>query len=767
MKRISFLLLFLIVMIFCCGCSSGAGGSSEDAAASDGSTQELVEYPASKLKASAIYGFAKTQDGYMCIGENSKGERVKLTAKTLDGGFEEETMYLGPSVTDADMLSAAYIEEDGGSYLALSSISEDRSVTSMIMHVLPSGVLKILAEGIEGNVKNIRMLDDGYIAGCSDGVIRRFSMEGDVLYTIDSGEYTDMCVAGDKIVVLNERNILTYNVSDGKAVDTITSFDEVMTDGLAETFNTKGMDALSCKNIMKYDDAEGKLYIMLSNGLFEYKLDDKLGIRLISFTDSDIAYDYAIEDKNTFVTIVGNQNGKKNMVVYSSDTKYAALDSEKNDTHKNVTLYSLYYMNSYENLITFFEGNHEDMSIDYIWGVDDENGISESDAISSLNTQLLAGEGPDVIIMDGLNVRSYEDTGVLMELSQVYDEIIQKNPDCLETVLNTYRRDDGTMYAIPSMESFIALVGHGDEIKDVKDVPALVDYIHSKDIPKQGNDLRFYYWQCFFDTLYPVYAADIVDINGNYDKDMLRKFLEDVKTLYDAEMERTTQEQIDEFAATYPPYEEIIKKSVNCLYMDYLFNREWSGQEMAFVNMRTVVEPRYVYSIIEDNYPGNEVNTINADYDYAIWGNGNGNVYMPNTILAINNKEENKATAIEFVVELFSPSSQEFYTGVDYGNPSNMDAVRLANEFALSVGTPGGGSGDLGGVVYSEWDYWRTDEFLEDYISKLRSLETPANPDVRVKNMIRDNVEDYMEGNMSLDDTFDAIDKLLEVYISE
>ena len=80
------------------------------------------------------------------------------------------------------------------------------------------------------------------------------------------------------------------------------------------------------------------------------------------------------------------------------------------------------------------------MSIDYIWGVDDENGISESDAISSLNTQLLAGEGPDVIIMDGLNVRSYEDTGVLMELSQVYDEIIQKNPDCLETVLNTYRR---------------------------------------------------------------------------------------------------------------------------------------------------------------------------------------------------------------------------------------------------------------------------------------------------------------------------------------
>ncbi len=58
-----------------------------------------------------------------------------------------------------------------------------------------------------------------------------------------------------------------------------------------------------------------------------------------------------------------------------------------------------------KNLITWYESDHSDITVQYIWGVDDQNGISEKDAISSLNTQLLAGEGPDVIIMDGLNVK--------------------------------------------------------------------------------------------------------------------------------------------------------------------------------------------------------------------------------------------------------------------------------------------------------------------------------------------------------------------------
>ena len=111
--------------------------------------------------------------------------------------------------------------------------------------------------------------------------------------------------------------------------------------------------------------------------------------------------------------------------------------------------------------------------------MDDQNGISEKDAISSLNTQLLAGEGPDVIIMDGLNVKSYESTGVLMDLSQVLDDIQKENTSCLKNVLYTYENQDGSVYAIPAMETFTAVIGPETEIRDVIDVQSLVAYINS------------------------------------------------------------------------------------------------------------------------------------------------------------------------------------------------------------------------------------------------------------------------------------------------
>ena len=104
--------------------------------------------------------------------------------------------------------------------------------------------------------------------------------------------------------------------------------------------------------------------------------------------------------------------------------------------------------------------------------------------------------------MDGLNVGSYEDTGVLMELSKVYDDILQENPDCLENVLNAYRNSDGSIYAIPAMETFTAIIGPENEVKNVTDARSLAAYISSQDRPEYGNDLSFYYWECYFDTRY-------------------------------------------------------------------------------------------------------------------------------------------------------------------------------------------------------------------------------------------------------------------------
>ena len=185
-----------------------------------------------------------------------------------------------------------------------------------------------------------------------------------------------------------------------------------------------------------------------------------------------------------------------------------------------------------------------------------------------------------------------------MELSKVYDDILQENPDCLENVLNAYRNSDGSIYAIPAMETFTAIIGPENEVKNVTDARSLAAYISSQDRPEYGNDLSFYYWECYFDTLYPVYASEIVDSDGNYDAEMLRKFLEDLKLLYDTEMERTTQDQIDEWTAEWGSYSDQVKRAINSEYMSPLFNRSWSGRKSAFVNMKTMGESWRFYTTI-------------------------------------------------------------------------------------------------------------------------------------------------------------------------
>ena len=42
----------------------------------------------------------------------------------------------------------------------------------------------------------------------------------------------------------------------------------------------------------------------------------------------------------------------------------------------------------------------------YEVGMDGEDGVTKEDAIRKLNTRILAGDGPDVIILDGLPVDS-------------------------------------------------------------------------------------------------------------------------------------------------------------------------------------------------------------------------------------------------------------------------------------------------------------------------------------------------------------------------
>ena len=78
----------------------------------------------------------------------------------------------------------------------------------------------------------------------------------------------------------------------------------------------------------------------------------------------------------------------------------------------------------------------------------DDNGVTLEDALKTLSTDILAGNGPDVLILDGMPVDSYVEKGILTDISDVVDEV--KASDGLVDSIVKDSTKDGKIYAIPT-----------------------------------------------------------------------------------------------------------------------------------------------------------------------------------------------------------------------------------------------------------------------------------------------------------------------------
>ncbi len=68
--------------------------------------------------------------------------------------------------------------------------------------------------------------------------------------------------------------------------------------------------------------------------------------------------------------------------------------------------------------------------------------MTTSDAIRTLNTEVMAGEGPDILFMDGLPVNSYIEKGLLADVSDVMNPLISDGK-----LLKTLQRPTNQMTA--------------------------------------------------------------------------------------------------------------------------------------------------------------------------------------------------------------------------------------------------------------------------------------------------------------------------------
>jgi ABC-type glycerol-3-phosphate transport system substrate-binding protein len=90
------------------------------------------------------------------------------------------------------------------------------------------------------------------------------------------------------------------------------------------------------------------------------------------------------------------------------------------------------------------------------------------DAVRTLNTDLLAGTGGDVLILDELPLRQYVAKGVLAPLDGALAGI-----DFLPGVLAGSRAEDGALYAMPARFLVPTLWGSGTAVRNIDSLETL------------------------------------------------------------------------------------------------------------------------------------------------------------------------------------------------------------------------------------------------------------------------------------------------------
>lgn len=118
---------------------------------------------------------------------------------------------------------------------------------------------------------------------------------------------------------------------------------------------------------------------------------------------------------------------------------------------RELTVYSLEEIGWIRYAGQLFQKEHPDVLVRYETGMEGDNAISKEDALKSLNTRLLAGDVPDVLVLDNMDIEQYADKGVLKELDGILQPYLDDGILCRNIVEGMRMTDKEKIYSVPMM----------------------------------------------------------------------------------------------------------------------------------------------------------------------------------------------------------------------------------------------------------------------------------------------------------------------------
>ena len=763
-KTVCLLSVIMMMMSLAAGCggqeeAAGSGGQDGEGAGQQATMGRYVEternLPDPLEEAGGIY---KLPDGQLVL----IGRQGELFVSKDNGAvweqdsrqwLKETATAAGAYIMDVKMdskgnMGIVYAEDDGA--------ESGETAVKCVLLMADDTVVPIALSGAAAEESIDRFWisgDDRYFVSTTSGNLYEVKEDGSSrLYLTAEGYPQTVCFQGS-LMILDGYELkapLLYDMEKEAYVE-----DETLAAFVQDNYADRGFNGAGWQNMCLFPGEDDVIYLAGRKGLHRHVIGGAGMEQIIDGRLSRLGNPQYGTRGMVFLEsgefLAASDNGK--LIQFTYDPDRVAVPKEK------LKVYSLEKNVDLSTAVSFYQIQNPDVFVEYEVGMDEGEAVTREDAVRKLNTKILAGEGPDVLLLDGLPVDSYMEKGMLAELNALVEEL---GTEVFENLITAFAKED-RIYAVPGQVRLPVVMGRADAVSGITGAADLADRIEEmrRELPHQ--DLIGHGCEKAILKICAIFSAqDWKDGNGEIDTDAIAGFLTQGKRIYEAQMDGLEEKSVERLQQSIEAHEQYEGE-------DWMYDLTSYGFYMDYAAGNTAVYAGVSHS------PGGyaELASISRadgfeDTVLVPVTREDGSVFLPETVLGINAATQKKEQAEGFIRLFLGKENQRSLSGYAVNRAAFEEAAALQGKEADENGVYG-----RVGMMYEDGSEFSLELFLPtdaETAAVKEWMETAAIPYIEDRVLEEGIFEEgalFLLGGRGLEETLDAIEKRLAVYIAE
>ncbi|MDE7197547.1 MAG: ABC transporter substrate-binding protein [Lachnospiraceae bacterium] len=523
------------------------------------------------------------------------------------------------------------------------------------------------------NLETFAFAPDGRIYAASDSCVYRINGESGETESLfaTTGQIREFAFVGDTMLALNTEQVYLYDMAGEKVLS-----DNSVLSEFAKSHQSGRIVLAVADQSAEPAKEEGSrvLYLACRTGLYRYVwggsvIEQIADGQMVALGDSQYnPYALQVLDQEQFRIYF---SGNYMVELYYDET----LPMEPS---KELTVYSLEENGRIRYAGRLFQKEHPDVLVRYETGMDGDNAVSREDALKNLNTRILAGDVPDVIILDDMDMEQYADKGVLRELDDFLTPYMEDG-SLYQNILEGMRTTEkDKIYGVPMSVELPLYFGEQKYVDDMQGLEGIVAGAErARAEHPEGPLIDTPCQEDLFNLIIPVCLPAWTREDGSLDTASLAAFYQGAERLWELDsaglseekrikwQQDLSEEGSDLTNIMFGQYEDIYHIGETWIALGYLKNT-WYGMTNLHTRMENYRNGYSYYKKLED------------EVVYGRMTGQAGKVYRARTIAGLCEQAEEPELGEEFMALLLSDTMMQKWWlegHFDGGIPIRKDAL--------------------------------------------------------------------------------------------